>query len=529
MNIRDEDRLSTADLEDGSSQNGRNRAELSAERNALALSAFPALVYEWDVGTRAWHCESGLEELTGWRASEVPADIGWWKNQVHADDRAELSDDHASLHDGSTKRILCYRLRHRDQRWIWVEDRGVLQRQAAGARVVGLITDVTARHETQQALQQSRDRFAAAASAVSSVVWTNNARGEMQGPQPGWAAFTGQTYEQYQQYGWSAAVHPSDAQPTIDAWNEAVAERKNFVFEHRVRRHDGAWRLFAVHAVPVIDANGLIREWVGVHTDITDQRAATEELQRSELRFRQLAESMPQIVWTADASLQCDYINGRWTELTGCDLEATRAGEFRAGMPPDDVKRATEVARESLALGSAFSVECRFRRIADGELRWHLVRGVPVLNADGTIRNWLGTATDIDDQRRAAESVRESEERFRLLANNISQFAWMADATGWIHWYNQRWFNYTGTTPGEMQGWGWQRVHHPDHVARVTERFRTYVERGEAWEDTFPIRGQDGAYRWFLSPRAAGTRWRRPRGGLVRYQHRHYPAISDRE
>ncbi|KAF0095518.1 MAG: PAS/PAC sensor hybrid histidine kinase [Puniceicoccaceae bacterium 5H] len=92
-----------------------------------------------------------------------------------------------------------------------------------------------------------------------------------------------------------------------------------------------------------------------------------------------------------------------------------------------------------------------------------------------------------------------SESRFRTLADNISQLAWMADANGWIFWYNQRWFDYTGTTLEQMQGWGWRQVHHPDHVDRVVERISQCFATGEKWEDTFPLRAADGSYRWFLS------------------------------
>lgn len=97
------------------------------------------------------------------------------------------------------------------------------------------------------------------------------------------------------------------------------------------------------------------------------------------------------------------------------------------------------------------------------------------------------------------EAVRASEERFRLLADNIAQLAWMADEKGWIFWYNRRWFEYTGTTLQEMEGWGWRKVHHPDHVEHVTQKIRHSFQTGEAWEDLFPLRGRDGEYRWFLS------------------------------
>jgi PAS domain S-box-containing protein len=95
--------------------------------------------------------------------------------------------------------------------------------------------------------------------------------------------------------------------------------------------------------------------------------------------------------------------------------------------------------------------------------------------------------------------MQESEERFRALADNIPQLAWMAEAQGSIFWYNQRWFDYTGTTLEEMRGWGWQKVHHPDHEQRVVEKFKHCLETGDVWEDTFPLRGADGEYHWFLS------------------------------
>jgi PAS domain S-box-containing protein len=106
---------------------------------------------------------------------------------------------------------------------------------------------------------------------------------------------------------------------------------------------------------------------------------------------------------------------------------------------------------------------------------------------------------DISAEVQAREAISESEERFRTLADHMSQFAWMADATGWIFWYNRRWYVYTGTTLEEMQGWGWEKVHHPDHLNGVVKKWRRAHETEESWEDTFPLRGADGRYRWFLS------------------------------
>jgi PAS domain S-box-containing protein len=123
----------------------------------------------------------------------------------------------------------------------------------------------------------------------------------------------------------------------------------------------------------------------------------------------------------------------------------------------------------------------------------------PLCDADGKVVGAAKFLRDISHQKRGEAALRESMERFRTMADNISQLAWMADPDGWIFWYNQRWFDYTGSTLAEMQGWGWQKVHHPDYVWAVATKFRQCVEAGSTWEDVFPLRAKDGTFRWFLS------------------------------
>jgi PAS domain S-box-containing protein len=104
-------------------------------------------------------------------------------------------------------------------------------------------------------------------------------------------------------------------------------------------------------------------------------------------------------------------------------------------------------------------------------------------------------STDPDMTPPAAPDERD----FRNLADTLPQLAWIADGTGHIFWYNRRWYEFTGTTLDEMQGWGWKSVHHPEHLERVVERVSRAFATGEPWQDTFPLRGADGSYRWFLS------------------------------
>ena len=164
--------------------------------------------------------------------------------------------------------------------------------------------DITERRLAEKALEESDARFRAAVQAVSDIIWTNNANGEMEGWQQGWGEYTGQTQEEYQGYGWSTAVHPDDVAPTIEEWQSAVSERRTAVFEHRVRRHDGQYRLFGVRAVPVFRMDGTVREWVGVHTDITERRKAEMERAASIKVLRRSNDDLQQFAHAASHDLR---------------------------------------------------------------------------------------------------------------------------------------------------------------------------------------------------------------------------------
>ena len=151
-------------------------------------------------------------------------------------------------------------------------------------------------------------------------------------------------------------------------------------------------------------------------------------------------------------------------------------------------------------------IEVTSQRADKTEERWWVTYWHPLRDRKGEIVGVNVAAEEVTERKRAEavlaandKALRESELRFRELADNISQFAWTADASGWIYWYNKRWHDYTGTTLEDMQGWDWQKVHHPEHVDRVVERIRRCFEAGTPWEDTFPLRGKDGTYRSFLS------------------------------
>jgi PAS domain S-box-containing protein len=368
----------------------------SEERFRNMADHAPVMMWVTDPNGYCTYLNRSWYEFTGQDPKD--AEGFGWLDAVHPEDRARAETDFREANASRTAFRAEYRLRRADGVYRWAIDAASPRFGDAGQWLgyVGSVIDIDARREAEDRLRQSEARFRAAVDAVQGVLWTNNAVGEMKGPQPAWAALTGQSPEEYRDHGWVKAVHPDDASPSVEAWKDAVAERKTFVFEHRVRRHvDGEWRRFSIRAIPLFEPNGEVGEWVGVHTDVTELREIEAALRDGEARFRAMAEAMPGFVWTADAQGCLDYTSPHWAEYSG-DGGGESFGSGWADFVHDaDKPRAFAAWQASLTTLQPYEVEFRLRS-RDGLYRWWLVRAMPIVDADRAVR-WIGSATDIDE------------------------------------------------------------------------------------------------------------------------------------
>ena len=174
-------------------------------------------------------------------------------------------------------------------------------------------------------------------------------------------------------------------------------------------------------------------------------------------------------------------------------------GESIRRLFPPDRQNEEDLILERILAGERVGQFFTKRLHKDGRLLDVLITVSPVRDGNGTIVGASKIARDATPILESQRRLHESEERFRMLADNISQFAWIARPDGHAVWYNRRWYDFTGMTLEETQGLGWRKLHHPDHLPRAEEHFRKSLESGEEWEDTFPLRSKGGEYRWFLS------------------------------
>lgn len=411
----------------------------------------------------------------------------------------------------------------------------------AGGQVlqwVGMGVDIDDRKRAEESLAESDRRFRFLAESLPHLIWNLDSAGEVRFANQKWSEYLGMSYQEAAQNNWQSLVPPSDLAESLARWQESQITGEDYQAEFRLRRAaDKMERWHLSRAVPIRGRDGEIVEWIGTNTDIHDRKIAQlneQFLSELELRLRQGSDPA-EMLWEAMQSLG-EYLNVDrciWHHLDAAagvaiverdwhhpDL-ASAAGTYQISEFKTPEQQAlyregqifviSDVANDPQTAHAADNYDAvSIRAVVDvpclEEGRWVALLVV----TSRTVRHWRPEEVSLVQEVvarlwpaighvRAVQELHKSEDRFRALADNIAQLAWMTDASGWIFWYNQRWFDYTGTTLEQMQGWGWQQVHHPEHVDRVVAKFRRCIESGEPWEDTFPLRGTDGSYRWFLS------------------------------
>jgi PAS domain S-box-containing protein len=208
-------------------------------------------------------------------------------------------------------------------------------------------------------------------------------------------------------------VVPEDRGRVDRAIREAVEKRESYECEFRVMRSGAEPRWVLGKGKALYDNSGHPFGLVGVNVDITDRKTADtlrqEEvvLRESEAKLRDMANAMPQIVWTATPDGRFDYFNRRWYELTGAATTTIAEQSWLKMTHPDDREQTLAAWRQSLSTGEPCEVEHRLKMVETGEYRWHLARARPVRDASGAIIRWYGSCTDIHDHKHVEEALRE--------------------------------------------------------------------------------------------------------------------------
>jgi len=248
---------------------------------------------------------------------------------------------------------------------------------------------------------------------------------------------------------------------------------------------------------PHRDSAGQIVGVIGIVHDVTERRRAEQALRESEERFRLMADAAPVMIWTDDAEGMTTYFNKPWLDFTGRTLAQEIGLGSRDNIHPEDLPRFVEVYTAAQAARGPFQTEYRLRR-RDGEYRWVLETAMPRSTAAGEFEGFIGSVIDISERRRAEEAVRESEERFRFMADAAPVMIWLDDVNGQCTYFSKPWLDYTGRPLEAEVGLGWFEGVHPEDREAIRAGEAAARKNLEPFHMEYRLRRHDGEYRWIF-------------------------------
>ncbi|WP_363318174.1 PAS domain S-box protein [Nostoc sp. NMS4] len=443
-------------------------------------------------------------ELASWIAytgqSLAEAENGGWIDAVHPEDCDRTAEVWGAAVANRSVYEIEYRIRGQDglYRHFFVCGAPILEEDGSIREWVGTCTDIHDRKVAEAEKECIEARYRSLVTATSQMVWITTPDGLQKADMSEWRAYTGQTIAEADGWGWLNAVHPDDRPLTAEIWSAAVANRSLYEVEYRVRGKDGTYRYFFACGTPILEEDGSIREWVGTCTDIHDRKLAEKSLQKSEERFRSLVTASSQIVWvTTPEGEAVSREMATWLAYTGQSADEIEGLGWLDPIHPDDRTHTALAWSNAVANQSLFQTEYQLRA-KDGSYRHFFVCGTPILEADGSVREWIGTCTDIHDRKLAEAENQRLKERYRSLVTATSQIIWGATPEGLgISREMLTWMDYTGQSEAEVEGWGWLDRIHPHDRASSTEAWNAAVANRGIYQTEYRLLGKDGRYRYF--------------------------------
>jgi len=354
-----------------------------------------------------------LEEISG---------VGFYK-LFHPDDTSHLASEWHDIMASKHAREVVGRLRRADgqYRWCTLRQKPRLDAEGNVLRWYGVVLDIEDRKQAENALKETKTALAASEENLSLIinslpvlVWSARPDGSADFVNKSWLDYAGRPADQILDWGFLDLYHPDDIPGMVDIWKRDLEHSDHTVLKGRIRGADGGYRWFYFSGRKLVDANGLVR-WFGVNIDIEDLQYAENALRESEAALREsehklnlIINTIPAMAWSCTSDGRLEYFNRNLIDYVGLPFEEIVGFGFYRMFHPDDVEPMRMAWDDIVASKKSRPVDARIRR-ADGEYRWFNLRQSPLLDSDGNVVRWYGVVVDIEDRKRAEESLRQSQ------------------------------------------------------------------------------------------------------------------------
>ncbi|HYJ59833.1 MAG TPA: PAS domain-containing protein [Actinomycetota bacterium] len=512
---------------------GRRAAEaavVDAEaRYRAVVERLPAVSYVDELpgapgqSARLSYVSPQIEEVLGYPAERFTGDPGFWFEVMHPDDVERLEAMHAF--DASDERPFDeeYRMRHADGHWIWVRDASVAVYAEDGslAYFQGFMSDVTARHEAEEAAARARARYREVVETIPAVTYVDEPVDGPDGPtarmtfvSPQIEALLGVAAERFvqDQSLWTSLMHPDDLAALRRTGGMKVTNTAPFDAEYRMRHAGGHWVWVHDATTAVSDADGDVAYFQGFVIDVTARREAERIAHEADARFRSLVEQAPAIVYTESVvpgstrAAAMEYVSPAAVDVLGYPAERWLEDVtfWERIVHPEDAERVAEVMEQVNATGDPLTADYRVIA-ADGRTVWLHEEARLVRDPDGGPVRWHGMMTDVTERTVAEAHVRAAEERFRLIVEQTPAITYQEapqagayDAMASTVYVSPQVEALLGYTPEEWTAPGfWAQVMHPDDLDEVIALSAATNDSGAPYRQDYRMLAADGRVVWF--------------------------------
>ena len=360
--------------------------------------------------------------------------------------------------------------------------------------------DITQRKEIEAALHTSEARFRGTFENAAVGVAHVALDGSWLSANDKLCSIVGYSREELLSKTFQDITHPDDLVADLGHVRQVLSgEINTYAMDKRYIRKDGSVVWIGLTVSLQRRDTGEPNYFIAIVRDISERVQATEALRESEARYRALAEASDTIVWRTTPSGDVVFASNMWNELTGQTEQETAGRGWLDAIHPDDRNRTIEKWHASLESQTLHTNEFRIR-VADGGYRWFGVRGVPILNEDGTVREWMGANTDIHDSKMGEEELRESEARLKMALHAAKAGAWEAVPNRGEFVASDQALALYDLAPGTaMTHDKALAMVPPDDRQRVEMELRRTLDTGAPYRVELRARQPDGSIRWLLS------------------------------
>ena len=474
-------------------------SQCQADRLRLAMDIAGVATWDWNILTNQVTWSDNCEQVKRLPVGSFDGTFEAYQQLVHPEDLPKLLGDIDRALSGQVPYHTEHRIVSPTGEVQWIEGNGAVYRDEQGRpiRMVGTVWNITERKRIEQLMRVNEERYARATTVGRVGVWELDVRaGTYYGDRSLKVMFGYQPDElSTDPLAWLDLVHPDDRPRALAQWQRIMGrEADDYNYELRMIRKDGTiiWTDVRGHAVR--DDDGQVTHLIGATLDITDRKRAESVLAQKEEHLRIFIEHSPVSLAMLDQEMRYLAVSRRWrAEYRVGDQPLIGRSHYEVF--PEIPERWRAIHRRCLAGAVEGCEEDPFVR-ADGRTDWSRWEIRPWRTGEGDVGGIVIFSEDITARKQAEAALRESEERFRVIADTVPALLWMAGVDKGCSYFNTRWLDYTGRTIDQELGNGWVEGVHPDDLDHCMGIYLEAFDSHQPFEMEYRLRKADGQYGW---------------------------------